>query len=229
MRKKSKTRLEDVADAAIACFIDMGFRRTQMTDIAKRAGTSAGTLYLYVESKEALLSLALMRAAGKSLEDLTVPVETPDISNTIEETRQTVLELAKLPVMDKMLDQKSVTDRDIYALADELYTLLVTQRHAILLLDQLSRDIEAFNTLHAENARGHYLNGLASILSKAYPDAKIGQLRIIARTAIEAIAWTAMHRQRHESAAYSYDVTEEEARHAGLTAFVGILRSAANL
>jgi len=41
-RKKTPQKVEDIAEAAIACFTDMGIRRTQMADVAKAAGVSAG-------------------------------------------------------------------------------------------------------------------------------------------------------------------------------------------
>ena len=64
-RKKEPQKLEAIAEAAISCFTDLGVRRTQMTDVAKAAGVSAGTLYLYVSSKEALFHLAILRLCAR--------------------------------------------------------------------------------------------------------------------------------------------------------------------
>ena len=42
--------------AAIACFVERGFHGTAVPQIAQRAGVSAGTLYHYFPSKEALVN-----------------------------------------------------------------------------------------------------------------------------------------------------------------------------
>lgn len=49
-------RLAKLLDAAAAAFIQHGFQRTQMDDIAERLGVSKGTIYRAVDSKEALFA-----------------------------------------------------------------------------------------------------------------------------------------------------------------------------
>ena len=48
-------RREHILDAAEACFAQTGFHRTTMHDICKLAGVSPGALYVYFDSKEALI------------------------------------------------------------------------------------------------------------------------------------------------------------------------------
>jgi AcrR family transcriptional regulator len=45
-------RLEQLVECATRVFIDQGYRRTQMADVADALGVAKGTLYLCVESKE---------------------------------------------------------------------------------------------------------------------------------------------------------------------------------
>ena len=42
--EKSSARLTAIAEAATNCFSEAGFRRTQVADIARQMGVSAGTL-----------------------------------------------------------------------------------------------------------------------------------------------------------------------------------------
>lgn len=49
-------RLSKLLDAAAAAFVEHGFQRTQMDDIAERLGVSKGTIYRAVESKDALFA-----------------------------------------------------------------------------------------------------------------------------------------------------------------------------
>ena len=49
-------RREHILDAAEHCFARAGFHRTTMHDICKEAGVSPGALYVYFDSKEALIA-----------------------------------------------------------------------------------------------------------------------------------------------------------------------------
>jgi AcrR family transcriptional regulator len=52
-RRKEKRPGEIVA-AALDVFVERGFAATKLADVARRAGVTKGTVYLYFESKEAL-------------------------------------------------------------------------------------------------------------------------------------------------------------------------------
>ncbi len=53
--EQQDTRRRRILDAAEQCFARNGFHRTTMQDICREAGISAGALYLYFASKEALI------------------------------------------------------------------------------------------------------------------------------------------------------------------------------
>lgn len=53
-RRRKDARPEEILDAALSLFTEKGFAATRMSDVAKQAGISKGTLYLYFESKEAI-------------------------------------------------------------------------------------------------------------------------------------------------------------------------------
>ena len=55
-------RFDELVRKATEVFIARGYRRTQMADIAEAVGVSKATLYLYVESKEALFALCVRHA-----------------------------------------------------------------------------------------------------------------------------------------------------------------------
>ena len=48
-------RRENILDAALLCFARAGFHRTTIEDICRGAGISPGALYVYFDSKEALI------------------------------------------------------------------------------------------------------------------------------------------------------------------------------
>lgn len=59
--RRAEARPDEILDAALAEFTDRGFDAARVEDIARRAGISKGGVYLYFQSKEALLK-ALIEA-----------------------------------------------------------------------------------------------------------------------------------------------------------------------
>jgi AcrR family transcriptional regulator len=53
-QRRPDDRPEEILDAAMDVFGEVGFARAKLDLVAKRAGVSKGTLYLYFDSKEAL-------------------------------------------------------------------------------------------------------------------------------------------------------------------------------
>ena len=53
-RRRKEARPDEIMDAALELFTEKGFAATRMCDVAKLAGISKGTLYLYFENKEAI-------------------------------------------------------------------------------------------------------------------------------------------------------------------------------
>ena len=78
-REISAARARQIVEAATAVFIERGYRRTQMLDVAKQAGVAKGTLYGYVQSKEAMLDWALREAdrSGEPMSTEALPWPTP--------------------------------------------------------------------------------------------------------------------------------------------------------
>lgn len=61
-RRRAEARKDEVLDAALELFTEKGFAATRVEDIAAKAGISKGTVYLYFESKEALMAGLIDRA-----------------------------------------------------------------------------------------------------------------------------------------------------------------------
>lgn len=61
-QRRKAERPQELLDAALTVFVEKGLRATRMEDVAKLAGVSKGTLYLYYSSKEELFK-AVVRGA----------------------------------------------------------------------------------------------------------------------------------------------------------------------
>jgi len=58
--RRKDARPDEILAAALEVFADRGFAATKLEDVARRAGVTKGTIYLYFENKEALFK-ALVR------------------------------------------------------------------------------------------------------------------------------------------------------------------------
>ena len=54
-QRRKEARPQELLDAALDLFVEKGFSATRSEEVARRAGVSKGTLYLYYPSKEELL------------------------------------------------------------------------------------------------------------------------------------------------------------------------------
>jgi len=74
-QRRKEARPQELLDAALALFVEKGYAATRSEEVARRAGVSKGTLYLYYPSKEVLLkavirhNLAALIAEGIELVD----------------------------------------------------------------------------------------------------------------------------------------------------------------
>jgi AcrR family transcriptional regulator len=59
-RRRKEARPDEIVEAARAVFVERGFAAAKVDEIARRAGASKGTVYLYFPTKEALFE-AVMR------------------------------------------------------------------------------------------------------------------------------------------------------------------------
>ncbi|MCD6073870.1 MAG: TetR family transcriptional regulator [Rhodospirillales bacterium] len=61
-RRRKDARPNEIVEAALDAFAEKGFAATRLEDVAKRAGVSKGTLYLYFRDKEDLFKAVIQLA-----------------------------------------------------------------------------------------------------------------------------------------------------------------------
>ena len=199
-RQIPEHRLKDLLECATRVFIAQGYRRTQMADVARAMGVAKGTVYLYVESKEALFAAALRHADGEppALSELDLPLAAPAPGALAAEVRARLAKEVVPPALAAALGRDRAADvrGELEAIVRELYALSSRHRTAVKLIDSCARD-------HPELARTFYGKGRFTQLEALvrYLEARIqqGQLEalpdtaVAARFAIEAIATWAVH------------------------------------
>ena len=78
-------RREHILDAAFRCFARSGFHRTTMQDICKEATVSPGALYVYFDSKEALIAGLCERDRAEFAERFAAIEKAPDFLGALRE------------------------------------------------------------------------------------------------------------------------------------------------
>src|SRR5690606_8240478 len=131
-------RLEQLVDAATRVFVEQGYARTQMADVAAALGVAKGTLYLYVASKEALFDTVVRFAdAERPFRDPpALPIPTPPPGATIGYIRERVTQARVPPSLTAALARQRPRDvaGELRAIVGELYDTLAANRRSIKLL-----------------------------------------------------------------------------------------------
>jgi AcrR family transcriptional regulator len=126
-------------EAALGVFCRQGFERSQVSDVAKSMGVAVGTIYLYVESKEALFDLVVRHTALDDhswLDSLEIPVKTPPPGATLAFLREVFGRSDQWPLLDAAVSKKRARDprAELEGVLREQYGLMRRHRMGLLLL-----------------------------------------------------------------------------------------------
>ncbi len=198
-RKIPEGRFDRLVDAATEVFIARGYRLTQMSDVAEAVGVAKGTLYGYVEGKDALFALCLRYADhGESIEvPPLLPLPNPAPGELGGWVKDRLAREALPPALAEALARDRTEDPrgELEDIVRQYYRLQESNHRAIKLIDRCNDHPELFEIWqHAGREAGR-----AALVR--YLDSRIaaGQLRSVsstrlaARMVIEIIATWAVH------------------------------------
>jgi AcrR family transcriptional regulator len=74
--RRKQARPAEILDGALKVFAQKGFAAARMDDIAKAAGVTKGTIYLYFENKEAVFKSLVRETVGTTLGAVAADVQT---------------------------------------------------------------------------------------------------------------------------------------------------------
>jgi AcrR family transcriptional regulator len=214
-RNRPPDRLDQLLTCAARVFTANGYRRTQMADIAKAMGIAPGTLYLYVESKEALFHLLVQRGAAATVPPLTLPLRTPKPGATLALLRKRLATGAALPALEAALSRRRVTDprAELERIVRELYASLSRNRESIRLLERSALDWPELAALVYQQMRRGLLQRLTQYLERRTEQKLLRPAphrAAAARLIVEAVAWFALHRHGDADSALIDDRMAEE-------------------
>lgn len=194
-----ENRFDELADAATEVFIARGYRLTQMSEVAEAVGVAKGTLYLYVESKEALFALCLYHAdrSGMMEKPETLPVPTPGRGELAAAVRQVLSELAIPPVLAAAMARERVQDprAELEEVVRNLYGTLERFHKGIKLLDRCADHPEVGEVWQRQGREGPRV-ALVRYLGRRMDAGqlrRVPNLRLAARMVIEVCTTWAVH------------------------------------
>jgi AcrR family transcriptional regulator len=200
-RRVPEDRLKKLVECATGVFIERGYKRTQMADVADALGVAKGTLYLYVESKEALFDLVARHAAGDTalLESRRLPITTPKAGATARFAKEQLATRQALPRLTTALGARRIEDpkAELQQIVRELYRTLRDNRVGIKLLDRVAPDYPELADVWFRQGREALLESLCAYLKdrvrrklfRPVPDVSVA-----ARMILETTVFWAVHR-----------------------------------
>lgn len=205
MRASQEQRLQEIADAATRVFGRVGYRRTQMANVAAEAGLSTGAIYTYVASKDALLHLVFAAGFGELGEMPTIPVQTPPFDDTLRIVRQGLRASAATPRLTAAVDAVLIGDirSELVGIIEERYTTIEQVWPLLAVIERSAVDLPELEALYFKRRRRGHQAELTRYLEQR---AASGHLRrqidasVAARVVTETIVWFAWHRREDRDA-----------------------------
>jgi AcrR family transcriptional regulator len=211
--RRGTDRTRDVAQAALACFSSGGYRLTQIADVAARLGVSVGTIYRYVDSKEALFHLAVLETLGRVEDAPPAPVEVTGLSDTIAVLRAEIVGHRIWPTLAAAARGPAPADARAEAelIGGELYDSIAARAAIIRLLDRCAHEAPELTEVFDRGVRIPLMNDLVAWVVRRGGAGGRAHAEALARGAMEAVAWLAKNRPADPTAAHISDAQAREA------------------
>lgn len=223
VRTRPPKRLDDIVEAATRVFLDKGYRRARMDEIARQAGVSPGLLYTYAAGKEALFQLAQLRELGVDVSDTGLPAPAPSADEMAAVARRAFHELAAVPALEAAIkaspgDRRDLRDErdprhvreEVAAIVGEHYDRLHRYRRYVRLVERSALDWPEMAERYYERGRVPHVRKLGGYIASRVASGHFAPLPdpdVAARFVIETVAWFANHRYGdHDGARIDDDV-----------------------
>ncbi len=200
-RPKSEDYLERLLRAAMLVFARKGLGRARMSDVAEEMGVAHGSLYNYVESKEALFYLLVDRGVRDEPAVLPdeLPVRTPSREALLKRIEEQIENTFTLPRLDAALKKHQPDDpqAELEEIVRELYLRTHQTREPATVLERSAIDQPDLFTLFFVQTRRRLLERLTTYLRRriergCFPS--VVDPAIAARFLLEAVTFFARHR-----------------------------------
>jgi AcrR family transcriptional regulator len=209
-------RLAAMAVAATESFGRVGYRGTLTADVAAKAGMSAGSLFTYVESKEALFHLVFLHGLGQLPEGPeALPLATPEPGETAALIERALREIP-VPLVRAALagDEPADVAGELRAIVEELYDLMARYWPLLAVIEHCAAELPWLDALWFGQTRSGVYAELAEYLLRRTASGRLRPMpdaMVAVRAVGELVAFFAWHRHEEPRDSGLYD--DQAARH----------------
>src|SRR5258708_18190121 len=145
MRTRPDNWFSELVSSGSKVFVAKAYRQAQMSDVAREMGVSQGTLYNYVESKEALFLLACEQGFSESplLAPAQPPVPSRSFAAMVQKIRERMFATARLEKLGVALRTKKPANAgvELEGVLREFYSVMACYRHGFDLIERSALDV----------------------------------------------------------------------------------------
>ena len=217
-RVAAPDRLARLAGAATESFGRVGYRRTRTDEVAKAAGMSAGALFNYVDSKDALFHLVFLVGFNELEATPALPLHVARIDETIDLIKRGLRRTADAPHLAAAIRNDDPTDvgAELDAIVAEMFAFFTQTWRLLAAIERSASDMPELEAFYFRQGRAGRRKQLEQYVSRRVAS---GHFRssvdavVAGRLLLETAAWFAWHRREDRDAAL-YD---DDRTLAGLT------------
>jgi AcrR family transcriptional regulator len=186
-------RMQLIFDAASQLFINKGYARTQMKDIAKEIGLSTGMLYVYFTGKRDILSFLLKGTIDPSFitQDFELPIRSELFASLDHEIMEAFDQNAK--AFSAHLDDR--TDYPLENMLNDAFDVISKYGIGCLLIEKNPDDLGKLTAYYKEYRQMFY-NHVLSYITQYMQNGTFRQVEFpqyVTRLIIETLSWWGMH------------------------------------
>lgn len=155
-RVAPRSRLDDLAAAATRAFGRTGYRRTRTDQVAADAGMAAGSLFNYVDSKEALFHLVFAHGFGELDADaVDLPMHAPPLDDTVALIDQGLARVVAWPNLAAALrvDDPADVRAELAAIVSDIYRTISEAWPMLAVLERCASDLPAVEAMYFGRGR----------------------------------------------------------------------------
>lgn len=189
-----ENRLELIYDAASQLFINKGFARTQIRDIAKEIGLSTGMIYQYFSGKKDILSFILKGTIDPGFfeRELHFPIDSSVFDNLDDEIMET------FEKNQENFDSHLKDNAEDYSLAEMLsdaFDIVSKYSVSCLIIEHNEADLRDLSFYYRDYRKRYFsqVQQYIKLFIEKDEFREVDNLFYTTRAVVESIAWWGMH------------------------------------
>lgn len=188
-----ENRMRSIFDAASHLFINKGYARTQIKDIAKEIGLSTGMLYVYFTGKRDILNFILKGTIDQAFitQEFELPIRSELFDSLDNEIMNAFEENTK--AFSSHLD--NITDYPLEQMLSDAFEVISKYGIGCLLIEKNPDDLRKLTAYYKEYRKKFYGQVLSYITQYMQTGTfrQVEHPQYITRLIIETLSWWGMH------------------------------------